>query len=88
MVLKFDIGHKGKTFHVEAEAPNVLGKKVGDAVSGSDINNDLQGIEFQITGASDKAGFPVSKDVEGVGLKGVLTKEGFAFKHKHKKKKL
>ena len=87
MAFKFDIGYKGKTYHLEADADSLVGKKLGDTVSGTDINSDLNGAEFQITGASDIAGFPASEDVEGTGLKRVLLTEGFGMKKKHKKKK-
>lgn len=36
------------------------------------ISPDLEGYEFEITCASDKAGFTAMKDVEGTGLKKVL----------------
>lgn len=87
MPFKFDLSHKGKTYHVEAESEAILGKKIGDAVKGEEISKDLEGAEFVITGASDKAGFPSYSKVEGTGLKRTLLTKGFGLKKKHKKKK-
>jgi len=87
MGFKLDIGYKGKTYHIEAEAEALIGKKMGDTVSGADIKPELASAEFQITGASDIAGFPASSDVEGTGLNRELLTEGFAMHAKHKLKK-
>lgn len=87
MVFKIDIGYKGKTFHLEVEAEALNGKKIGEKIDGVDIKSELTGAEFEITGASDTAGFPASADVEGTGLSKKLLTEGFAMKHKHKQKK-
>ncbi|MFC1686000.1 S6e family ribosomal protein [Nanoarchaeota archaeon] len=87
MVFKLDIGYKGKTFHVEAEAEALIGKKLGETVKGEDLKPELAGTEFEITGASDGSGFPASDDLEGTGLNKELLTEGFAMKHVHKQKK-
>lgn len=87
MVFKLDISHKGKTYHMDSESESFIGKKIGDKISGEDIKKELEGAEFTITGASDKAGFPSYSKVEGTGLKRVLLTKGFGLKHKHKKKK-
>ncbi len=87
MPFKLDIGYKGKTFHVEVEADALMGKKIGETVKGEDIKPELSGAEFEITGASDKAGFPASEDVEGTSLNKELLTEGFGLKRVHKQKK-
>ncbi len=87
MAFKVDIGYRGKTYHLDVPGEELVGKKIGDTVSGSDIAKELSGAEFVITGASDKAGLPASKMVEGTGLKRVLLKKGFALHKRHKKKK-
>ena len=87
MAFKFDIGYKGKTYHLEAEAEEIIGKKIGEKVSGEEVSEQLKGCEFEITGMSDKAGFPSYKEAEGTGLKRMLLKEGFGLKKKHKKTK-
>lgn len=89
MPIKLDIGDakSKKTFHAEAEIDNFVGKKLGEKISGEEIDAKFAGFEFEITGASDKAGFPAKKDVEGVGLKRVMLKKGFCLRKLKKKKK-
>jgi len=73
MVFKINIAEKsGKTYKLESEAQALIGKKLYDKFQGSEISPDLSGYEFEITGASDKAGFPSLERVEGVQLKRVL----------------
>jgi len=57
-------------------------EKIWDKIDGSLIG--LEGYEFEITGTSDKAGFPSFEEVEGVGLKKLLLGYG---KGMHKKSK-
>jgi small subunit ribosomal protein S6e len=86
MAFKFEIGHGKRTAHLEADVEAMIGKKLGDKISGEEISPNLSGYELEITGASDKAGFPSFKEIEGPGLKGKLFTKGFSF-HKLKKKK-
>ena len=51
-----------------------LGLKIGDSIKGETI--DLQGYEFEISGGSDFCGFPMRKDVIGVGRKKILSYVG------------
>ena len=51
-----------------------LGLKIGDAVKGEVI--DLRGYEFEVTGGSDFCGFPMRKDVLGIGRKRILSYSG------------
>jgi|SRR3989344_1410188 len=64
---KFVIGQKdGKSVQKELkshEADVLLGLKLGDKVSGDVLG--FHGYEFQITGGSDKSGFPMRSDVSG-----------------------
>lgn len=86
MPFKINIAtREGKTFKIETEASSLIGKQLHDKISGSDISADLSDYEFEITGASDKAGFTALKSVEGIGLKKVLLTYGKAMK-KHPKK--
>jgi small subunit ribosomal protein S6e len=55
-------------------AKSFLGLKIGDAVKGEAI--DLHGYEFEITGGSDFCGFPMRKDVLGIGRKRILAYSG------------
>ncbi len=77
MVFKLNISEKGKAWKLETESEFMVGKNVGDKVDGKDVKSELDGYELEITGGSDIAGFPLSKDVEGLGLKKVLLKKGW-----------
>ncbi len=87
MVFKLDISYKGKTYHIDIENEDLIGKKIGDKVLGEELKKELEGAEFLITGASDSAGFPLYSEVEGSNLKKVLLTKGFNLKKRHKKKK-
>ncbi|HRZ85235.1 MAG TPA: S6e family ribosomal protein [Candidatus Paceibacterota bacterium] len=86
MVFKINLSEKnGKTFHLETESEELIGKKIGEKIQGKEINSDLSGYEFEIKGTSDKAGFPGKKDVHGPTLKKILlTKGPFLHKIPHK----
>ena len=88
MAFKFEIGDPKtkKTFHLEAESESLIGKSIGEKVSGDEISSQLAGTELEITGTSDKSGFPGKKDIEGTGTKRILLTKGFAF-HKLRLKK-
>ena len=86
MTFKINIGTKeGKTWKLETESQALIGKSLGDKIQGKDISPDLNGYEFEITGASDKSGFTAMENVEGFGLKKVLLKYGKAM-HKRPKR--
>lgn len=81
---------KGKSFSKQVsgkEAEALLGKKVGAKIPGDAIG--FAGYEFELTGGSDFAGFPMRKGVKGFGRKRILTSKGvgFAGKTRWKKKK-
>jgi len=62
-----------RTFKAELKSPDadqLIGKKVGDKFRGELIG--LTGFEFEITGGSDNAGFPMRQDIEGIGRKKLL----------------
>jgi small subunit ribosomal protein S6e len=85
MPFKLNISDKeGKSWKLETEAEALSGKVVGDKVGGKDIGTDFDGYELEITGGSDIAGFPLSKDVGGIGLKRVLLTKGWGM-HKRPK---
>ena len=83
---KVVIGTKqGKCYQREIGEPdsaNLLGKKVGDTITGDSIG--LKGYEFLITGGSDHCGFPMRQDVGGAGRKRVLTVQDIGVKKKAK----
>ena len=55
-------------------ATGLMGKKLGDKLQGSHVG--LAGYELEVTGGSDKEGFPMRKDVEGPGRKKILLSHG------------
>ncbi|MEK6950469.1 MAG: S6e family ribosomal protein [Nanoarchaeota archaeon] len=63
---KLVIGSKdGKTAQKELKSPeadNLLKKRIGDVVAGDQMG--LAGYEFQVTGGSDKCGFPMRKGIQ------------------------
>jgi small subunit ribosomal protein S6e len=89
MAFKFEIGDpkSKKTFHLEAEAEALMGKIIGDKVSGDEIDPKLSGTELEITGTSDKSGFPGYSKIEGTGTRRMLLTRGFGFRKLKLKKK-
>ena len=70
----------GKSYNFEVtghHAQNFLNKKIGDQVDG--INANLPGYKLQITGGSDKAGFPMRSDFEGSARRRLLLTEGTGY---------
>lgn len=85
MTFKINIGTKeGKTYKLETEAPGIKEKALHDIIQGKDISSNLEGYEFEITGASDKSGFTALESVEGTGTKRVLLSYGKGMKKRHK----
>jgi small subunit ribosomal protein S6e len=62
---------------LEQGQAGLLGKKIGDKFQGSHIG--LAGYELEVTGGSDKEGFPMRRDVEGPGRKKILLSHGPGF---------
>ena len=89
MVFKINIGTKeGKTYKLETESNALEGKELHAVIQGKDVSDDLEGYEFEITGASDSSGFTALKDVEGTGLTKVLLsyEKGMKKRPKHEGK--
>ena len=82
MPFKINISEKGKAWKVQTESEALVGKSVGDKIEGKDVHADMEGYELQVMGGSDHSGFPLSKDVEGIGLKGLLLSKGWGMKDK------
>lgn len=67
----------GKSYQREIkdkEGEFFISKKIGETVKGD--NFGLQAYEFRITGGSDKAGFPMRKDLPGSSRKRILAVSG------------
>jgi small subunit ribosomal protein S6e len=85
MAFKVNISHKGKTIKKEVDNEALMGRKIGEPVAGSEIGAEFSGYELEISGTSDKAGFPGRKDLDGPELKKVLLTRGFGM-HKMPKR--
>jgi len=85
MVFKINIADKsGKTYKLETEAEFLIDKELHDKFEGKELSSDLEGYEFEITGASDKSGFTALESVPGIGLKKVLLGYGKGMKKRPK----
>ncbi len=62
----------------EARATPLIGRKIGEVIDGSVI--DTAGQKAQITGGSDKDGFPMRPSVHGGVRRRVILGEGVGFK--------
>jgi len=63
----------GKSYQTTADISSFANKKIKDKLK--DIPN-FSGYEFEITGGSDNAGFPMRKDAEGPGRRRLLLTSG------------
>jgi small subunit ribosomal protein S6e len=64
---------KGKRAYqkeIDQRQSGLMGKKIREKVSGNPIG--LAGYELEITGGSDRQGFPMRSDIEGIARKRVL----------------
>ena len=79
-VFKFVISDKGKSYQIERDQKDapVLGKKIGDEINADFLG--LNGYMLQLTGGSDKDGFPMRPDIEGVVRRRILLTKGIGFK--------
>ena len=68
----------GKTFQNGLEDETLVGKKMGETVSGDFLG--LEGYELQIRGGSDFAGFPMRADIDGPIRKKALLGSGVGVK--------
>ena len=78
----------GKTMQKEVKdetAQAFLGLKIGDTVKGEVL--DLTGYEFQITGGSDYAGFPMRADAQGILRRKILAISGVGVNNKKRYRK-
>lgn len=65
----------GKTHQIEVEdASQLLGTKVGETFDGGIVG--LSGYKLEITGGSDREGFPMRRSIGGSGRRRVLLNEG------------
>lgn len=89
--IKINIGDpKSKKTITKAIVDNAtdvfMNKKIGDKVHGDSFG--LPGYEFEITGGSDNAGFPMRKDVKGIMRKKILIVSGVGLRSNTKGRKV
>lgn len=63
-------------------ANSLIGKKIGDTIDGIFVG--LPGYKLQITGGSDKDGFPMRKDMIGARRSKLLVSKGHGFRPSRK----
>lgn len=80
--MKAVISMKGKCLQKELDVKLVYGKKIGDKVDGSVVG--LENYELQITGGSDKQGFPMKKGVSTPMRKKFVLTDGIGYNPKDK----
>ncbi|MEK6847555.1 MAG: S6e family ribosomal protein [Nanoarchaeota archaeon] len=79
MLFKINISDKsGKTYKLESDSEDLIEKELHNKIHGKILSPDLEGYEFEITGASDSSGFTSHKDVPGISLKRMLLTYGKA----------
>ncbi|MFP4045504.1 MAG: 30S ribosomal protein S6e [Candidatus Aenigmatarchaeota archaeon] len=71
---------EGQAWQVEKEATPLIGTRIGEEFNGSFIG--LEGYTLELTGGSDKEGFPMRKGTVGTGRRKVLMKEGAGYNPK------
>ena len=75
----------GKSYQKELEAnqeKTIHGKRIGDSIKGDMVG--LVGYELELTGGSDKQGFPMRVDLHGTSRKRLLLSGGPGYKAKRK----
>ena len=75
---KFVISDKEKSYQTEKDLGIIVGKKIGDNFNGDVIG--LNGYVLEITGGSDKEGFPMRKDIEGIARKKIILIKGIGYR--------
>jgi small subunit ribosomal protein S6e len=74
-----------KAYQVEKDAPGLIGVKIGDKFDGGIVG--LSGFTLELTGGSDKAGFPMRADLDGIARRKALLTKGVGFRGTKKIKK-
>jgi small subunit ribosomal protein S6e len=67
-----------KSWQVEKDAPSLIGLKIGEKFDGAALG--LGGFTLQVTGGSDKEGFPMRYDLQGTARRKALMSSGPGFR--------
>ena len=84
MAFKINVSHNGKAYKLETESEVLVGKKIGETISGDQLDENLKGYELEITGTSDLSGIPGFKGLEGPGYHRRLLTYGQGMKDRRK----
>ena len=76
----------GKSFQKALNSEFFIGKKIGEEVEGNVIG--LKDYKLRITGGSDKAGFPMRRDLDISGRKRILSGDSVGIKIKERGKRI
>lgn len=74
----------GKSYPITVSghhANSLVGKKIGDEIDGLFVS--LPGYKLKVTGGSDKDGFVMRRDLDGIQRKKILISTSTGFKPKH-----
>ncbi len=85
MPFKLNISDKGKSWKIESSSESIIGKKLGETIEGSELDESLAGYTLKITGATDSSGFPHKSDIQGPEMKRVMFTYGWGM-HKRPRK--
>jgi len=69
-----------KAYQVDKDVPSLIGSKIGQKFDGSMMG--LSGFTLEVTGGSDKEGFPMRGDLDGTARKKVLITKSTGFRGK------
>ena len=72
----------GKSYNKTADLNLFSNKKIEDIIKGDVFG--MNGYELQITGGSDRSGFPMRKDLQMGGREKILIAKGVGFKSRRK----
>jgi small subunit ribosomal protein S6e len=78
----------GKSYNIPVSghhANSLIGKKINDEVDGIFVS--LPGYKLQITGGTDKDGFPMRHDIPGSSRRRLLLSRGLGYKPKERGKR-
>lgn len=71
-----------KAYQFEKDVPTLVGMKIGQSFDGSIVG--LTGYTLEITGGSDKDGFPMRKDLEGPARRRIVVGDGPGYRPEEK----
>lgn len=77
-----ETGRAYKVALTESDMRAIVGRKIGDVVDGAAVR--LPGVKIQLTGGSDRDGFPMRRDVHGTVRRRILLRSPPGFRPKER----